>query len=1053
MKLDLSHKYYISIIFIISLYVMPTVIWHTKSENNLSVAIINKTVPDNTYREHKGIHWLLNHFKIKNTLTGNYFNESIDYYGFHPKDIDFEVKNFENIDYQPDIIYLADSTGVLKGEYKNLLDSDKYPTILSGGITKNEIYNIKSRLKYGTTLIGEFNILRSPTSEEVSYELEKLFNVKNSKILGRYFLELDKNVEVPSWIIERYESQNKNRWEFVGAGVVIITANEKIVVLEEGKDITEEFITFEFTDRYKEIYNFKKSISYYYWFEIIESNTNNEIVATFKINSTTTGTDILESNGIPKLFPAIVYKDNKDYKSFYFSGDFVDINNLPSNYKRYGTDLIKKTIALDKEGGVEHFFWKCYTPVVKKILTDALKSKASDVVEKSNIFQVEKVKLISKIDNNKFMIYGNNQWEEFFFKGINMGMATPGFWFTQMPRDEYVYYEWFDMIAGMNINSIRVYTLCPPEFYKALYYFNKKNIDRKLYLIQEIWPDENPKDKNYLLEENVDVFIKDIENVIDAIHGNANIKMRLGKSYGIYDRDVSEYTIAYLVGRELEPDEVIATNELNKGYKFKGEYISNNSNSPTESWLAYSCDYVLGYENNKYNWQRPVSIVSWPTLDWIEHDSEWNESGDKNLEYNDKVSIDINNFNVESKNIVGFFGSYHIYPNYPDFMNNEQRENPYEDEQGEFLYGGYLKEFMSVHKKYPALVAEFGIATGMGNAHSNPNGYNHGGLTEEEQGIGIVRMMEAIREEGYMGGIIFEWMDEWAKKTWTTEPYMIPYERKVLWHNMIDPEQNYGIMANEAVIPEIPFAKFSDNEYIKKLELFANEEYLFLNFTMDDLDYIISNKKIIIGLDTYNEHKGQSKFSEDLAIDAPTGLEYVIEIEGKDANILVTPDYNISNYKYASKKRDDGVFEKILPLINKSRVRKDGTLIEQINFNASYLKFGNFNISNSQWYYNENTLRFRIPWNLLNFVDPSQLRVLDDEKFNTISQRDEFETKITEGIVVSAVVIDKEKNIMDIFPGKESFNVERVKWSQWDKPKYKERLKDSYDIVREYFQD
>ena len=47
-------------------------------------------------------------------------------------------------------------------------------------------------------------------------------------------------------------------------------------------------------------------------------------------------------------------------------------------------------------------------------------------------------------------------------------------------------------------------------------------------------------------------------------------------------------------------------------------------------------------------------------------------------------------------------------------------------------------------------------------------------------------------------GIIFEWMDEWAKKTWTTEPYMIPYDRHILWHNTIDPEQNYGILALES---------------------------------------------------------------------------------------------------------------------------------------------------------------------------------------------------------------------------------------------------------------
>jgi hypothetical protein len=38
-------------------------------------------------------------------------------------------------------------------------------------------------------------------------------------------------------------------------------------------------------------------------------------------------------------------------------------------------------------------------------------------------------------------------------------------------------------------------------------------------------------------------------------------------------------------------------------------------------------------------------------------------------------------------------------------------------------------------------------------------------------------MTEAIVNEGIRERSSFEWMDEWAKKTWTTEFYMIPYER------------------------------------------------------------------------------------------------------------------------------------------------------------------------------------------------------------------------------------------------------------------------------------
>lgn len=44
-----------------------------------------------------------------------------------------------------------------------------------------------------------------------------------------------------------------------------------------------------------------------------------------------------------------------------------------------------------------------------------------------------------------------------------------------------------------------------------------------------------------------------------------------------------------------------------------------------------------------------VGIVSWPMLDVQEHDSEWNASGLKSLEYNDKVSVNINHISTGNK--------------------------------------------------------------------------------------------------------------------------------------------------------------------------------------------------------------------------------------------------------------------------------------------------------------------------------------------------------------------------------------------------------------------
>jgi hypothetical protein len=464
------------------------------------------------------------------------------------------------------------------------------------------------------------------------------------------------------------------------------------------------------------------------------------------------------------------------------------------------------------------------------------------------------------------------------------------------------------------------------------------------------------------------------------------------------------------------------------------------------------CDYVLSYEEKQYGWQHPVGIVSWPTLDSKEHDSEWNSQGKKSLEYNDAVSIDMNHINTKDNLETGFFGAYHIYPNYPDFMNNEVSYADYEDEQGTFRYGGYLKEFMESHRKYPALVAEFGLSTGMGNAHDNPEGYHHGGLTEVDQGNGIVRMMKAVKKEGYAGGLIFEWTDEWAKKTWITEPYIIPFERNSIWHNAVDPEQNYGIYGMESNGFQSDEYVIKEKKGIKQLSMSADETFLHIEITLDkQIDF--SKDKLLIGLATYDRTKGEYKYAKDLEIKSSTGLEYLIEINSKDAaNLLVHPGYNTTNGSYASYASTEGIFERMYYVTNKQRITKDRSIIPAKIQNLSRLKYGSLdNNSYYNWCIKEDTIFIRIPWTRINVTDPSSMTVLDDQRNVEDPKVNELKTVVTEGILASGILIGKEnKNVLGSIG---LYNDQPFTWNTWDVPSFKARRKDSYVIIKEYLKE
>lgn len=656
--------------------------------------------------------------------------------------------------------------------------------------------------------------------------------------------------------------------------------------------------------------------------------------------------------------------------------------------------------------------------------------------------------LTARTHEQGFQIYKNGQWRDLFVKGVNIGAALPGHWFTEFPRDEKIYLDWFEKIGAMNANAIRVYTLLPPEFYRALYYYNAVHTDRPLWLFQELWPEENPPGGNYLERKYREEYLEEIKRDIDAIHGEAVISERRGRAWGIYDRDVSPYVLGYLVGRELEPEEVAQTNAKNRGFNYSGRYLGTEPEaSPTEAWLAMNCDYALQYEEITYGTQHPVGIVSWPTLDPIEHEAEWNEEGLKSKEYNDREVIDINHIAVSSAMKAGFFGAYHIYPNYPDFMNNELKYAGYRDEEGTFRYGGYLREFIKGHRKYPALVAEFGLATGMGNAHANPDGYNHGGLTEIQQGRGIVRMMKAIKQEGYAGGVIFEWMDEWAKKTWLTEPFMIPYERHIFWHNVLDPEQNYGIYAHEAVRGDMTSVKRGQG-IIKELRMGSDASFLYIDVQLGRaLNW--ENDKLLIGLDTYDRKRGEYRFAPELKVKSPTGLEFVIELTGsRQGRILVNPGYNISKYRYSSTTGESGIFEEIRLLINKARVTKDGRRIEEIYQDGSRLYYGGFkDNSHNHWYVEGSTVHIRIPWGRLNVTDPLSHQVLDDPGPVAELARDTLRTVKTDGIAASIVLADRTRNrALSMLTTSRPYL-----WEGWDQPEYRSRLKKSYYIIKDYF--
>src|SRR6185295_3280237 len=97
------------------------------------------------------------------------------------------------------------------------------------------------------------------------------------------------------------------------------------------------------------------------------------------------------------------------------------------------------------------------------------------------------LQLVARIQGRIFEVASGTTWRPFYVKGVNLGVALPGHYPSEFPADSAVYAVWLKMLARMNANTVRVYTILPPSFYRALRAWNLAHPNRPLWLIHGVW--------------------------------------------------------------------------------------------------------------------------------------------------------------------------------------------------------------------------------------------------------------------------------------------------------------------------------------------------------------------------------------------------------------------------------------------------------------------------------------------------------------------------------------------------------------------------------------
>ena len=668
-----------------------------------------------------------------------------------------------------------------------------------------------------------------------------------------------------------------------------------------------------------------------------------------------------------------------------------------------------------------------------------------------------------KTDGKSILIKSDERFKEFEVKGVNLGSAIPGQWSSDYAIDEDTYLRWFEQIQAMGANTIRVYGVQSDVFYNAFYKYNQNN-KNPLYLLQGVLVNDYVQfsHRDAFDKDFMDSFADNAKTAVDVIHGRKKIQLgrRAASASGSFKKDVSDWVIGYILGIDWEPSTVAYTNEKYKdsGLLYNGEYMyAKDTAAPFEIMLATVGDKLIEYETKKYETQRLVAFSNQPSTDPFTYPEEVARL------YEKYAFINIENIDVTDKFVSGQFASYHVYPFQTDllqYINDFGEAKPCYNEDG--TLNDYRTYFLMLesHHSLPVVISEFGISTGRNVEHEAFDRHGvYSRVSEKEQGKALADCWEDIKLAGLNGGCVYSWQDDWSKRTWNTY-YAINEERSPYWSDYQTNGQYFGILSFDPGEKESicyvdgDVSEWNEDDMLIKenIELSVKYDEKFMYFLVKKDNFDFSNDIIFIPIDT--TPKTGSNYCKEYDAKFDREADFLLVINGIDnTRLLVQERYEALRSTYSHRINGFDTYRKEnIPEKNSPRFVPINTIVEKkilsenpleknvdILVETGKLLYGNANPESEEF----NSLadfisagdyiEIRIPWQLLNFSDPSKMEIHNDYYDGNYGIK----------------YIDIDKMYTGIGMGDKRIELDEIKLQGWgNKVTYYERLKQSYYIMQ-----
>lgn len=701
-----------------------------------------------------------------------------------------------------------------------------------------------------------------------------------------------------------------------------------------------------------------------------------------------------------------------------------------------------------------------------------------------------------KTDADTIYMQKDGVYVPFEIRGVNMGVGIPGEWATDYAIDKETYLRWFAWIQEMGANTIRVYTILHNDFYDAFYEYNQnREAEGKepLWLICGVWVNDYVQNshRDAYDDDFRQTLLDDCRTVVDILHGKKTLNLGYGIGSGSYRHDVSPWVIGYILGVEWEDVTVTYTNnKYPQRNSYQGTYMYTTADaSPFEAMLCEVGDKIIEYESERYHQQRLIAFSNWPTTDPFDY------PGDIARFFMKCAKVDVEHIKTTENFISGFFASYHVYPYYPDYLNytylnsdivyeEDEKKNSYDvyeildltnpitdylpenylDNRGRVnTYYTYLQVLTNYHT-IPVVISEYGVSTGRGMAQRDYNtNRNQGYMSEQEQGQAIIECYEDIRAAGCAGSCVFTWQDEWFKRTWNTM-HAVDLENTPYWSDYQTNEQYFGLLAFDPGKTEsVCYVDGDIAEWQPEDEVFQNDDLTislkydekFIYFLIKKDNFSPADEVIYLPLDI--TPKTGSTYCENYGLNFDRACDFLIVIDGQEnSRVLVQERYEVLRAMFLHETEDrDAYLEEIdadtpvfkpiylmlqtaTPLLSgnwqaTAEVYETGLL----TYGNANPKADNFN-SLADFIFNGDYIELKLPWQLLNFANPSEMMIHDDYYEHYGVEYINIEEMYVGGAVSAD---DKERIRLAAFP-----------LEGWGKDvTYHERLKEAYYILQEYW--